>query len=118
MAEHQPIFNFCSNTEPSNIPEGATDGEADECSETGDSESFIGVTETIVVGEKVYEREMMHDGRSKRRPVGARQWQYYCIHNTQQNKCKECGGTSICVHGVISECLTFSHWTNNFMNRK
>lgn len=102
--QSNPIFNFCINTGlVSNLPEEGTrndDGEI-ASSENYESETIIGVTETIVVGEKVYEREMMHDGRSKRRPIGARQWQYYCIHNTQQNKCKECGGTSICIHGVI-----------------
>ena len=40
------------------------------------------------------------DGGYKRRRVGsigkARQWHYFCVHGTRKERCKICGGSSIC----------------------
>lgn len=46
------------------------------------------------------------DGGYKRRRVGsvgkARQWHYFCLHGTRKERCKLCGGSSICKeHGNL-----------------
>lgn len=63
--------------------------------EEGEEESTV----VVVVGE--YELKHLPDGGAKRRRIGARQWQYYCVHQRQRNKCKDCGGSSICIHNRV-----------------
>ena len=47
-----------------------------------------------------YDVVVAEDGGYKRRRVGsvgkARQWHYFCPHGTRKERCKECGGSSIC----------------------
>ena len=47
-----------------------------------------------------YDVVVSEDGGYKRRRVGsvgkARQWHYFCLHGTRKERCKECGGSSIC----------------------
>jgi len=46
-----------------------------------------------------YEKVMLEDGGFKRRRVGAKKWRMHCAHGPQRDRCKECGGASICEHG-------------------
>ena len=50
-----------------------------------------------------YDVVVTEDGGYKRRRVGsvgkARQWHYFCTHGTRKERCKECGGSSICEWG-------------------